>query len=353
MQALSLIAGQSARDRIEQQGLSPDLVRVIAAASGSAKWLVLFGLDKYIFGDWLKGHREPVQLVGSSIGAWRMAVAAKPDPGPAFDNFLDNYFSYQYQKGMSAEDITRESYRSLEAYLGPDVRDSVVHNAMRQLNIVAVGGKGLCASQNRLAFGAGLGAAMLANRVSRERLAKYFDRILFKSAAGGIDTAHFSDAFKTTEATLTHANLHDAVMASGAIPFVTNPLTKIDGVPDGLYMDGGVIDYHFDVNWQLNDGIVLYPHFYRDITPGWFDKNLKRRAGAVGMDKVLLLAPSDDFVAKLPQGKIPERSNFTDMDGAGRLAYWRHTVDESHRMADELHELLQNHNKLMDRIETI
>ena len=75
MQALHIHAGPLARVAIAKGGLQPSTVRTIAAAAGGPKGLILGALDRYIFGDWLSHSSQPVDLVGASIGAWRMATA--------------------------------------------------------------------------------------------------------------------------------------------------------------------------------------------------------------------------------------------------------------------------------------
>src|SRR5574338_141933 len=81
MRALTLRAGRHAYDLIRERGLRAEDVDVIPAASGGAKWLVLAGLDRYLFGEFLRAPRtRPMHLIGSSIGSWRMACLAQDDP---------------------------------------------------------------------------------------------------------------------------------------------------------------------------------------------------------------------------------------------------------------------------------
>lgn len=351
MKSLRILAGAKARQKIKNNGLTPDMVRLVVGASGAAKWLVLRGLDQFIFGDWLMRSTTETQLIGSSIGAWRMTCAAQNDPGAAFNRFHDAYFDYSYEVGQTQDKTTKDSYRTLEQFLPKDLCDEAVSNPMRQLNIMAVRCKGLTASQKNLPQALGLLAAASANAVSRSALGRFYDRALFKSKAGGLDGHHFR-GFGLVEGSLSASNLHDALMASGSIPFVTDAISDIDGIEPGVYRDGGIIDYHWDIDWDVGDGIVLYPHFYSHIVPGWFDKAIKRKPSSE-LDNLLILAPSDEFVASLPGGQIPDRRNFTQMDTKARLAFWDYCCKESYRLADELVELLNNQNKLMDTIENI
>ena len=73
MKALQIYAGPTARVALEQNGLLPQHIGTIPGAAGGPKGLILGALDRYIFGDWLPRSTQAVDLVGASIGAWRMA----------------------------------------------------------------------------------------------------------------------------------------------------------------------------------------------------------------------------------------------------------------------------------------
>jgi hypothetical protein len=95
------------------------------------------------------------------------------------------------------------------------------------------------------------------------------------------------------------------------------------------------LDYHLDLPYPAVDGLVLYPHFYPHIIPGWFDKRLSwRRPTAQRLDNVLLVAPSPDWVSRLPYGKIPDRNDFKQLDDVSRQRYWRQVTAETTRLGD-------------------
>ena len=75
MRALHIYAGKNALAQLARQGLQPSNVRVIPAAAGGPKGLILGPLDRFIFGQWLSKSAQPVHLVGASIGAWSKATA--------------------------------------------------------------------------------------------------------------------------------------------------------------------------------------------------------------------------------------------------------------------------------------
>ena len=91
MQALQILAGPRARTHLRERGLRSADVRVIPAAAGGPKGLALIPLDKLLFREWLQPAPGPVELIGASIGAWRMAALAQPDPLAALDRLQHGY----------------------------------------------------------------------------------------------------------------------------------------------------------------------------------------------------------------------------------------------------------------------
>jgi hypothetical protein len=106
---------------------------------------------------------------------------------------------------------------------------------------------------------------------------------------------------------------------------------RIAGMPNRLHWDGGVLDYHLDLDFGDGDGLVLYPHFYS------CSARLVRQVAAMAsracaqFDRALLIAPSDAFVASLPGGKIPDRRDFFAFTAAERERRWQAVLDASAR----------------------
>jgi hypothetical protein len=156
------------------------------------------------------------------------------------------------------------------------------------------------------------------------------------------------DPFGRTSVALTPANAEDALLASGSIPLVCDPVRDPAGAPRGEYWDGGLIDYHLLLPYHGPDGpgapdrkLVLYPHFVPYVTPGWLDKFLpwrKRVRGHPWLANMLLVAPSPELLARLPNGKLPDRQDFYryGLDHAGRARDWRRAIGECGRLADEV-----------------
>ena len=122
--------------------------------------------------------------------------------------------------------------------------------------------------------------------------------------------------------------------------------TDVAGAPPGHYWDGGLIDYNLALPYarmaqQAPGDIVLYPHFSEHIVPGWLDKAMPWRRAARGpsrgwLDNVLIVAPSREFLAKMPRGKLIDRSDFKfyGLDHDARIQAWRRAMDEGARLRD-------------------
>ena len=132
MQTLVFLAGKKALSMIRDEGLNPEQVQVVAAAAGGPKWLVLYGLDRYLFGRFFKERRDPLHLIGSSIGAWQFAAASVKDPEAAFDNFKEAYIQQRYSARPTPGDVSEEGQRVLESYIGDDeIRQILAHPSFR------------------------------------------------------------------------------------------------------------------------------------------------------------------------------------------------------------------------------
>ena len=178
----------------------------------------------------------------------------------------------------------------------------------------------------------------MANAIDRRLLAAFFERAVFHTGASSL--LGFK-GFGTQNVSLTLENLDAAALASGSIPLVMNGVDSIPEAVPGRYRDGGIVDYHFDFEFEAPEGLVLYPHFFDQITPGWFDKSLGwRRPRGAALDRTVLVAPSSEFVASLPGARVPDRNDFRDLSTADRQQRWHDIVDRCGALADRLNDLL-------------
>ena len=203
-------------------------------------------------------------------------------------------------------------------------------------------------NNGKVGLGLGLALAAASNLISRRALSLYFERVVFNNHDHSCELTRLTD-IPTLDVKLTQENVVDALIASGSIPFVLEGVRNISGASNGLYLDGGLTDYHFDVPFHTNDGLVLYPHFFPRVIPGWFDKQLPwRKVVKSYYDNVLLVVPSREFVAALPYQKIPDRTDFEKLDYEQRVKYWQTVLQESQRLAEDFANLVETGNGLVD-----
>lgn len=308
---LTLRAGPDALRLLRARGLRAEDIDVIPGASGGAKWLVLAGLDRFLFGELLQQPRDrPLHLIGSSIGSWRLACLAQRDPVAALGRGHHAYiYEQRYTPRPRPREVTEVLGRALDLLLGAHGIDEILTHPWARLHIITAEGRGLAARGLRPLLFASLALAIVGNVLSRRTLAFQMRRWIFHSAGDDTPFARLSD-LPTRHAALTRENLRDVLLASGAIPLVLEGV-RIPGTPGGVHWDGGVLDYHPDLDFGAGEGLVLYPHFYSHVVPGWFDKSLRwRHARGTNFRRALLISPSDAFVAKLPGSKIPDRRDF-------------------------------------------
>jgi len=360
--SIRLLAGPAALKQIASDGLQAHQISAIAGAAGGPKGLALLALDEWLFGHWLPDAPRHRLLAGASIGAWRMAAAVHPDGIAATRRLGEAYLELQrYSARPSPAEVAQVCRAVAAALLGNAWRSDETDgpNAHHQLAIITARARGpLAGRTDRTAFA----HCAWSNLRGRERLGQHLQRVVFggsswpsrmgpESATSfngpGVERARIfddlTDGFETTQVALTAANLEDALLASGSIPLICEPVHTPAGAPEGLYWDGGLIDYHLHLPWSQTEGLVLVPHFTEHLTPGWLDKTLPwRRRGPASrkhwLDNVLIIAPSAALLARLPNGKLPDRKDFPryGLRHDERIRDWRRAMSECQAMADDL-----------------
>ena len=345
---LTIRAGPRAAASIRAEGLDAAMVEIVPGAAGGPKGLGIAGLDRAIFSEWLPAKPRVRHLIGASIGAWRFAAACCDDPAAALANFADAYTRQSYPPRPSRRFVS-QAFRTMlgEMFAGREAQ--ILASPWNRLHILTVRGRWPLTRDASFATPLGFGIAAMANVVARRHLARFIDRTMFLDArdhppfmaVGGMAATDGAsvrfDAFHTHKVALDADNLMEALLASASIPLVVEGVADIPRAPPGIYWDGGIIDYHLHLPYHHAEGLVLYPHFTDRIVPGWLDKGMPwRRARGAWLDNVVLVAPSRDYLARLPHGKLPDRRDFARFagDDEARMAYWRQAIGESDRLAE-------------------
>lgn len=247
-----------------------------------------------------------------------------------------------YTSRPSRKNITDESIRILNDVLNNENIDFILNKSKIKLSVISAYCPGISGYESNIALAASFIPAVLANLVSRKLLLKIFTRTLFYE---GKTPPPFIKNFKDSKRIiLTKENLKGALLSSGSIPFAMEGIKNIPGAP-GTYRDGGLTDYHINIDFGIDDGIVLFPHFSRKVVPGWLDKHIPwRRPDRNFFSNTVLVSPSDKFIKNLPYGKIPDRTDFKTFFGRDdeRLGYWHEVIKRSSIVGEEFMEAVQS-----------
>jgi hypothetical protein len=337
---LQILAGERALQHIREKGLKPEHISMMLGASGGPKWFVLSRFDQYLGREFLSQATQPINLVGSSIGAMRMACHAMAAPDKAIQRLEDAYVASAYDHTTTPKDVSDSAEYMIKHFLGETGIEEIVHNTQFHLNVVAARARGWGASDTRFKQLTSVLASAATNMVSRRAFLSFYERVIFSQQ---VPTSPFRDlrGVKGRLCQLSSANSLQALMASGAIPLVLEGVRDIPGAPQGTYRDGGMIDYHFDLPLETAPGLILYPHFAPMLKPGWFDKSLPwRTVNKRNYTDVVLVTPTQSFIDRLPYGKIPDRGDFEKLETDVRQKYWHTAIAQGQAIADDFATLI-------------
>jgi hypothetical protein len=318
----------------------------VPAAAGGPKGLVLGALDRFLFGEWLPRTDHAIDLVGASVGAWRMATACLPDAVEGFRRLERLYVAQQYEippgRGTpTAAHVSERFVADLEDFYGGQVAEVLRHPRFR-LHIVTARGRHVLGREHRIATPIGYLGAFVSNTLHRKAMGAWLERVVFSTTHDGAPAPlpFGTRDFPTRQVALTVENFRPALQASCSIPFALKAVHDIPGAPPGAYWDGGITDYHLHLKYACGPGagLVLYPHFQKAVVPGWLDKGLTWRHRATAfLDRMIVLAPDPQWMKSLPNGKLPDRTDFTryGTDLQARIRAWTQAAEASRQLADE------------------
>ncbi|ANM31288.1 hypothetical protein ABI59_19480 [Acidobacteria bacterium Mor1] len=337
---------------IRERGLDASSLAGIAGPASGPRWLVLYALDRLLIERGLPTaprSGRPRLLVGASAGAWRMLALASSRPRETLEALMQGYARMVFPDKVSPQQVSA-AYRELLGRLFADDAATMLARPEVELAIHAVRGRGAWPWRGKPGQGVALGGAAIARIVGAGGV-PWLERGLFRS--GPADRS-----FDGRQHPLTAENLVAAARASGTVPFYMEPVEDIAGAP-GLWFDGGLLDYHLR-HAHLDgatapDGVLLFPHFRREVLPVWFDRYWpNRQAGEDQLADVLQLYPSRAFVEGLPGGHIPDRDDFFRYADRPeeRIRRWMEAVKLGERMAEQFADDLDS-GRLAERIQPL
>lgn len=339
---LKIFAGSEALEHIRQNGLSADDIDMVLGASGGPKWLCLAALDRYLLTHWFADRQKPLHLLGTSAGAWRMACYAQRDPLAAHERFQQAYVAQNYSDKPTAREIADGCSYVLDQLLGEAGAEDIIHNPVMRYHTIVTRCRGLAASDHKPIQALGMAGTLAANLIARPAMRPFIERTLMHHPEK--PPISYFPHLPAKLVALTEHNLKASLLATGAIPLAISGIRDIPGAPKGTYRDGGISDYQFDLPVFPARGFVLYPHYFAQAPKGgWFDKKLRwRSAERQHYKRTIIIAPSWEFAATLPGGKIPELQDFYDYRYPERRQRWDTALQQCEVLGEALAELDQN-----------
>jgi hypothetical protein len=331
-------AGTRAMECLRRDGLRPGIVRAVAGPASGPKWLVLAGLDRALMDAGLAAAPEgapPRLLVGASAGSWRMLMMASRDPRAAHARLVRDYIGRSFTRGTTAAQVS-EAYRGMLAeILSEDDRRYIASHPSTDVAVHVTRLRTPLPWRMRVVQQVAIAVGAALHRMSGRWISILARRVLLHTRP-----ARFSLRFDGVIVPLTSDGMVAAALASGTIPFLMQPVHGLPFAPRGMYMDGGLADYHLRQPYVVpGEGITLFPHYQKRICAVWYDDATpRRRPPSEALADVLQIHPSDAFLATLPSGRLPDRDEFfTYVDAPHeRIRRWTEVVARSEELGREL-----------------
>lgn len=345
MNRLRIKAGKNAYEILQDGGFTFDAVSACFGAAVGPRWLVTSGLDQALLQQNLLGRKRAVSLVGSSAGAWRFAAWLQPQACESYQKLMNAYITAHFTRKDTPKTILDKFLQILNQYIEDDALPFALANKRYRLSVITARAKHLVASEIRMLQTGGLAVCYLMNWLNRNHLYRFADRVVFFN---GIKPPAFcfQPQFRGKYVRINEANFKYAVMASGAIPLVVAGVKNIFNAPRGVYRDGGLIDYHLSHQFAAKENdLVLFFHHQERIIPGWLDKRIQRRLpDEQSLSNVVMVFPSESFIEQLPEGKIPDRDDFTRYidNHKQRITNWKKAADLSAPLGEIFLELVES-----------
>ncbi|MBN1662712.1 MAG: hypothetical protein JW943_03840 [Deltaproteobacteria bacterium] len=349
-------AGEKAYQIIKDGGFAWNRITTYFAPAGGPKWLIAGGFDLTLLKSGLLGNGAPILLVGASAGAWRFAAWIQPEAESSYRAFMEAYIHTSYKKNDTPQTVLKSLGDIINAYIADDALPFALNHKKYRLAVITARAKSMLGSDRKLLQMTGVGFFYLLNLIDRSRIYRLAERVVFYNAPKPPFFCLPNTAFKGRCFPLNETNFKHAIVASGALPIYVAGVRDIYGAPIGNYRDGGLIDYHLTHRFNAReDELTLFLHHQERIIPGWFDKKLKsRRPSQDALANVVMVYPTESFVAQLPNGKVPDREDFRTYlnDQPARVKVWQQAAAMAAPLGEQFVELMES-GKIRDAVEIL
>lgn len=348
-------AGPGILNLIRDEGLKFERVRVFFGPAGGPKWFTSVGFDKVLIKKKLleKSYFNRVLLAGSSAGAWRCLAMACKDPLRAYEKLVIAYSRNIFTSQDTPESLSEKIQKNVESFINDDDIAHILTHPKFDLAIHVVKSKKLAESKDYKIEGIALALSALLNLMNSKYMKLFYEKTVFYT---GQDSPDFTSSnFDGYKCRINDKNLKKIALATGSLPYFIRGVSNIPDAEDGVYRDGGLINYQLNENYRPDEGLTLFFHYQERITPGWFDKRLFwKKTESQNLDRVLQIFPSEAFIKILPDRKLPDRKDFVTFvnDPEERIRRWDQVCQLSDLLAEDFMESLES-GQIRNRVEPL
>ncbi|MDA8406081.1 MAG: hypothetical protein M0T73_04370 [Deltaproteobacteria bacterium] len=348
-------AGSGILNIIRDEGLKPERVRVFTGPAGGPKWFTAVGLDKALIGSQFlqKSSFEKVLLTGASAGAWRCLAMGCKDPLSAYEKLRIAYSRNVFTALDNPSTVSAKIRRNVDSFINDQDVPHILNHPKFDLAIHVVKSKNLAASSNIKIESVALILSAILNLINSKYIRLFYDKSIFYT---GKRTPEFaSHNYDGLSFRMNSENIKDVALATGSLPYFIEGVSNIRGAHEGVYRDGGLINYQLNEDYNTEGGLTLFFHYQERIIPGWFDKKLYwKKASCKSLERVLQIFPSEAFIKMLPDGKIPDRSDFVTFvnDPEERIKRWDKVCQLSELIAEDFMESVES-GQIRDRVKPL
>lgn len=348
-------AGPGILAMIKDEGLKAERVRVFAGPAGGPKWFVSVGFDRAIIkSEFLKRSSfKSVLLAGASAGAWRCLAMACEDPVNAYEKLREAYSRNVFTFQDNPKTVSAKIRSNVDAFMSEKDINHILNHPRFDIAIHVVRSKNLAASENQKIQGLGLLLSGGLNAIHPSLMSLFYDRAIFHSS--NLKPNFVSKNYKGILAKIDEKNIRQVALATGSLPYLIRGVSNISGAPEGVYRDGGLINYQLNQEYGPGEGLTLFFHYQDRITPGWFDKKLRwRKPSKKILNSVLQIYPDECFTEILPGKKIPDRNDFLTFadNPSERIRRWDEVCRKSEILAEDFMESLES-GQIRNRVEPL
>jgi len=243
MSRLRIKAGSNIYPLIKEGGMNFDSISTYFGPAVGPRWLITSGFDVTLLKGGFLGRTSPVQLIGSSAGAFRFAAWIQPEALKSYHKLIEAYIYARFTQEDTPKTCLNKIIEIINEYIEDDALPFALAHKSYKLTVITTRTRGFMAMEHPGLQKLGLATCFIFNLFSRNNIYRFADRVVFYNAAKPpLFCLH--PPFQGYYIPLNEINFKYAIVASGAIPLVISGVQDIYGAPRGTYRDGGLIDYH-------------------------------------------------------------------------------------------------------------